>query len=564
MKTESIAPQMPFVWPDPRVSSGAASYASGPPFENAVRSAITVFGVISAIDRRAINWMEGFLADQANSRLRVVFSIHPTCRTSAADLREVLRLAKRHGERAAFKLYPEKSLVDRSSNLLCLCSADGSLAISNGPTENLGYAPTSASQANMTMRVTAGAFEACRKWFDYLWSIAGPLGPEIAASMPRLVLPKGDSEASRLWDAFRTRCLNQSEMKQAQIRVEEDPESGELLLIDKNGELLASPTEAIGVPKLDRLAEGLVRVFESGRLVSIDKLSRIPPLEAPVKPEWFGVDSFRQTGMVRAQTSIKVAPFDASMLKTINRLRRVSGELLPRYSFALADGVRWIPQQAIPLFEAALTAADEDARALLNITVGESVEDFLDAQRDRIRADAQHMYEAYHPDSTIPESAVDNIIAELKARLDKTQAGKIVPRVAYSPIAFNPGQSSQWSSPWGQAFTLLKSIAELPRQVITGRFSWQGITTDACTLVKAMNVADDCIVRDGFASAHFFIDTRDKHTEWQLQAEAELKLIKQLEGAPGDARAKCSALWDLITTGRHGKATELIHGLRWK
>ena len=111
---------MPFVWPEPRVSAGMVSYSSGLPFEGAVRSAATVFGVVSAVDSRAINWMEGFLADQAESQLRVVFSIHPTCRTTEADLQEVMRLVDRHGARAAFRLYPEKFLTDRSSNLLCL------------------------------------------------------------------------------------------------------------------------------------------------------------------------------------------------------------------------------------------------------------------------------------------------------------------------------------------------------------------------------------------------------------------------------------------------------------
>ncbi len=73
--------------------------------------------------------MEGFLADQVETQLRLVVSIHPTCRTSEADLEEVLRLVERHRDRAAFKLYPEQFLTDRSSNLLCLCSADGSLAV---------------------------------------------------------------------------------------------------------------------------------------------------------------------------------------------------------------------------------------------------------------------------------------------------------------------------------------------------------------------------------------------------------------------------------------------------
>ena len=385
------------------------SYSSGLPFEGAVRSAATVFGVVSAVDSRAINWMEGFLADQAESQLRVVFSIHPTCRTTEADLQEVMRLVDRHGARAAFRLYPEKFLTDRSSNLLCLCGVDGSLAILTGPTENLGYARLAASHANVAMQVNAGVFEAYRQWFDYLWGIAGPLRPEIAASMPRLVLPEGDAEASRTWDAFRSRCLDHGAQEQTSIRVEVNPESGEVVLVNEQGEQLASPTEEIGVPKLDAFAEGVTRVFDLGALVSIDKLSRIPPLEAPVKPEWFGVDSFRKTGMVSAQTSIKVAPFDAPTLKKIDRLRRVSGDLLPRYSFSLADGVRWIPRLAIPLFEAALTAANEDAKKLLGATVGPSVKDFLDSQRDRIRADAQRMYEAYHPGGRIPENAVDKI-----------------------------------------------------------------------------------------------------------------------------------------------------------
>lgn len=546
VKTEPIAPQMPFVWPEPRVSAGVASYSSELPFESAVRSAVTIFGVVSAVDSRAINWMEGFLADQADSQLRLVFSIHPTCRTSEADLEEVIRLVERHKNRAAFKLYPEQSLTDRSSNLLCLCGADGSLVISTGPTENLGFAPATASHANVAMQVTAGAFEACRKWFDYLWGVAGPLRSEVAASMPRLVLPEGDMEASRLWDAFRNRCLDQGIEEQAPVRVEVDPESGEVVLVDEHGDPVASPTDEIGVPRLDHLADGVARVFDLGALVSIDKLSRIPPLEAPVKPEWFGVDSFRQTGMVRAQTSIKVAPFDEATLKKIDRLRRVSGELLPRYSFSLADGVRWIPRQAIPLFEAALTAANEDAKKLLGATVGASVEDFLVSQRDRIRADAQRMYEAYHPGGKIPESAVGNILDELKARLDKTKADKIIPRVAYSPVAFNPSQSSEWSSPWGQAFALLKGIAEFPRQAMTDRFFWQGIKTDEDALIKAMDVTGDYLVKDyGGRKA-------------KQQAEVDLELIKQLEDAPGDAQDKCRALWALITTGKSEDAAALI------
>ena len=79
--SKPIVPQMPFVWPEPRVSSGIGRYETGLPFEVAARAALSVFGVVSAIDAQAVNWMEGYLADSA-TKLRLVVSIHPTCRTS--------------------------------------------------------------------------------------------------------------------------------------------------------------------------------------------------------------------------------------------------------------------------------------------------------------------------------------------------------------------------------------------------------------------------------------------------------------------------------------------------
>jgi len=77
--------------------------------------------------------------------------------------------------------------------------------------------------------------------------------------------------------------------------------------------------------------------------------------------------------MVKSQTSIKVSPFDEATIKKLDRLRRVSGEVLPRFSFALADGVRWMPLKAMRLFEAALSAANDEAKQLLGQTMGDDI-----------------------------------------------------------------------------------------------------------------------------------------------------------------------------------------------
>ena len=81
---------MPFIWPEPRVSAGVGRYSTLP-FEDVTRTAVSIFGVVSAIDAKALEWMEGYLADsqissQPRTQLRVVISIHPTCRTTEADL----------------------------------------------------------------------------------------------------------------------------------------------------------------------------------------------------------------------------------------------------------------------------------------------------------------------------------------------------------------------------------------------------------------------------------------------------------------------------------------------
>jgi hypothetical protein len=266
-------------------------------------------------------------------------------------------------------------------------------------------------------------------------------------------------------------------------------------------------------------------------------------LEAPVKPEWFGVDSFRQTGMVKAQTSIKVSPFDEATFRKIDRLRRVSGEVLPRFSFSLADGVRWMPQKAKPLFEAALSVANDEAKQLLGETMGDDIGAFLEEQFERIRADAQLMYEIYHPGNKIPESAVRKILNELNIRLDKTRSHKLIPTVAYSPVAFNPSQKSEWSSPWGQAFAFLKGVAEFPRKAMTDNFFWRGMRIEKDELIHAMDVAGDHLVPD-------YGSPKAIH-----RAAEELAWIKALEESPCEPLDKCRALWALITTGRE---TELL------
>ena len=267
-----LTPPIPFVWPEPLVSAGVTQYASALPFEAVARAALSVFGVVSAIDAQAVDWMEGYLSDNPKAQLRLVISIHPTCRTTEADLQNLLRLVERHGQRADYRVFPEASLLDRSSNLLCLCGTDGQTAISVGPTENMGFAQASPSQANLVTTVTAATFEACRKWFDYLWAIAGPLRPELVAAMPHLVLPQGDLVAAQLWDDYRQQCLSQDAQDTVEAVI--NPETGEPVADGEMGELVFTSLTKEALPIIRYRTRDLTRLLP-GTARSMRRMEKI-------------------------------------------------------------------------------------------------------------------------------------------------------------------------------------------------------------------------------------------------------------------------------------------------
>lgn len=544
-------PLVPFVWPALRVTQGNARYASDLPFESVIEHAVAVFGVISAFDRQAIDWLEGLLADRPTVKLRIVFSIHPTCRTTESDLEEAIRLTERHGARVAFKMYPEWSLTDRGSNLLCFNHADGKLFIATGPSDNLGFGRRSGSHANLVLTPDTSTFEACRKWFDGLWQLSGDPSPDVVRLMPKLVVPQGDPEATALWEDFRKRCLEKATTESKVVKEVVDPETGEVTLVDGDGKELTSPTDDIGAPKVDHFAERIVRLFDLGMLVTIDKRTRLPPLEAPIRPEWFDVDSFQQTGVVTTRTSIKISPFDENTLKAINKLISAASDLLPDYSYPLAKGVRWMPKAAIPMFETALESASKLAMDALGEVVGVDINAFLLTQRDRIQTDARKMYRRYHPDRTLPDETVNYIIDELRRRLGPTVGGRLIPTVSYASVVFNPHQSTGWSSQWGQALDLLESIIRQPRATMPNPKAAMREPQQRSDLRVVMDVLGDPILSK--------YGTRDgrKRAIHELQCLDDL-----LEIDKADDRVTCEAIWTLMATGSIAKARDVIHSSR--
>src|SRR4051812_23534591 len=124
-----LAPVLPFVWPDPRVSAGLASYAVSPPYDLVTDGALTIFGVISAIDAQGVRWLRRLLDDQADLKLLIVVSVWPACKTTHEDLLALAELGREAPGRVGLKIRPELNLMDRASNLLCVARVDGTMTV---------------------------------------------------------------------------------------------------------------------------------------------------------------------------------------------------------------------------------------------------------------------------------------------------------------------------------------------------------------------------------------------------------------------------------------------------
>ncbi len=86
----------------------------------------------------------------------------------------------------------------------------------------------------------------------------------------------------------------------------------------------------------------MARLYETGAFVSIDKLNRVPPLDAPLDPNLFGDASELQRGNVTRKVKMRVSLIDEKTLKEIDKCRQGLRVLLTKFTFSLADNMRWL------------------------------------------------------------------------------------------------------------------------------------------------------------------------------------------------------------------------------
>jgi len=543
MTTPPLNPAPPFVWPDPRVLSGSHTYGAQGPLGPVAARARTLLGVVSDLDATGVAWLTAQLEHQPALRVRLVGIVYPACRTRPDVLQHLLdlqaRMAAPDGTAPlTVRVLPTDRQSSTATNTLAIVEDEGRdplLAV--GVSGNLGLGASDRPDLNLVVPATPALFESWRNWFDWVWGVAVPLTAATVA-IPALVPAEGSADAAAAWHHYLTACRQARPDYAApgEARVAVDPESGQVRVHDPNGRPERLPTDDLGIPRPDPIAERIGRIWAMGTLAAVDKASRLPPLDVPLKAEWFGVRSFRQIGAVKRRVEYRVSVLDADTLRQLEAQRTAAGDRLRRMSYPLADGVRWMPTAAQELLETELTRINQEGQAQLRKAVGKNPAAFVAQHRERIAKDTVNMLRDLHPGQELPEAALEKILSAATKRLQDAVDAALLPRLSYSPIAFRPdrGPASLWGSPWGQAATFLHAVAEYPRKALTDPFFWRGLAVERSHLFKAMDVAGDQL---------WSVAERDRT---ERRAAEELTVLEEMEPLKLDARRRCELLLTLL------------------
>ncbi len=542
MDSEPQRVTLPFVWPTAAAAWDREAPRGPTPFQPLAEVATGVFGVVTDLTETGTGWLLGVSGRRPELKCRLVVAVYPACATQPGDLAALLAYQQESSGHAEFRILAWDGFRGGLPNGLCwLLDTGGQAALCLGPAGDFGHQRPSGPQGNLVLQPEAAVLEAWRKWFDELWCRCAELN-EATAAIPSLVSAAGSLQAAAVWRAYADRCrLHEQAEPPTPAGVTSDEQSGGIIVQVGSGNghggpvapeqpPVVSPTEALGVPVLDEVGKPLAELYARGALVTFDKASRIPPLDAPIRAEWFGLESLRQEGSVRREIKYRISVLDEPTLKKLESQRTKAREVLDRLSFSMGDNMRWMPSAARELFEAELTRVNEEGRDLVLKAVGPDAGKFVNMQAQRVERDLIRMYQDFFPGQQLSKETVGGVLADLTERLSRALGEHLLPKVTYSPVQFAVGGDSEWESPWGQALVLLRSIGEYPRKALTDAFFLRGLRVDHDELFAAMDVCQDHIRKNSNLT----------------MAQEELKCIERVMGSPAPARDKCQALLNLM------------------
>jgi len=474
---------LPQLWPDEFLQQQQIGSEA---FRTIVSQSRGIFGSAYGLDSKSIHWLKSLFSKKDALAMRLIISLYPDIEDQQNVLDRLYDLQNEFTGRLEIHLYVQCVLSPRTS-ILCLApTTDRVFCIAFGPHENFGFGRMDWINPVTLFNPEQALYKMITDWFDYAWKNTAPLDQN-TAQIPAVVLPKGTPEGAFLWEQYGQLCERMIANNETADKQKDSPSEAPKEQQKKSDSIV----EKMGLPVVLELDLKIEKILSKGILATLNKRTKIPPLKAPIKAKYFGLKSFRQIGSISAETRCRISILPKDAQKKIDNMMKKASELLRKLSFPfLADGVRWMPHGAVPLFNEEMQKVDSDAKEILKKQIGNNISEYITKQKDKIRNDANNMFPLLvGRKGTISEKDVDNIISDLKERFSKAMSGSFIPEITKNKVSTWVAPASN-TAKYGQAVTLLQGIAEFPRKLYN-LYSMQSYTVSRERLLEIMDVCDD-------------------------------------------------------------------------
>jgi len=494
---------------------------------------VSATGIVWDLDSSGVRLLEECLeSDFPHLRIRLVAAVYAASPTTGDVLRKLLALVEASQGRLEAAL-AVIGLEGNASPMSALCFSDlksGRSQFWVGNSGNLCYGATRYGHLNFRFEPDDALASRWLEWFASAWSLAAPLTP-MTANAPTLVPAAGTNEASDSWREYELLCTKMGSPEKLHLDVV-PPATSASEEAQKREQAAAELCKEMGIQPPDQLRERLAQLLAKGQVVTIDKGSRIPPLELPIA-KYLGVPELG-TEMIDVKAAAKIRIFDEKDSKDLEKRRKGVTDLISKLTYPLADGVRWMPLGAQPLLERERSRLKKEARDRLKSLVGRSASEFASSRRQQIEHEVNEVYAKLHLGKSLPPGNINLILRDMEDRLVKANGESFLPKVSYATQQFSFGVSSEHVAQWAPARTLLAAIVEYARKAVREKGHLRGHEIPESELLQAMNVCDDHILRM----------QRDSKT--QQLAKRELHLLEEILIDGSDDRSMCDRILHLI------------------
>ncbi len=256
------------LWPPAAVLAGAETLPTDvPPWDRLVSGAAAVFGILPAVSGTGVTLLESWLQRSSALRIRLVIPVYPGGRTLREDLRRLLALHTAYPARLRVGILPLAAVADRASLALCFAGV-GSHAdyLTVGAYEHFRPGQGSALGPALVCRLGDGVAAQLLSYLGALEPHARPIESAGTVDIPEIALRKPTQSDQDLWRAYRA----------PSVLATGSPVTAAMLANELRLPVRRAPAS---------FAETIAALYARGKLVTVNEETRLPPLEAPVRPE---------------------------------------------------------------------------------------------------------------------------------------------------------------------------------------------------------------------------------------------------------------------------------------